>query len=253
MDISRLSGCGWASFRPELFLGEPGRQSRNLSSQFLSILRDYSCGRSILELCCGAGRLCIDLGRDGYEVTGIDLDERMLAVAQDALGKESPQTQEWVRFIQEDVTRFVLGRTFDFVILEDDGFVYLLDQDDQIACLKRIRDHLRPDGKLLLVFATPQRELGLARGESAPSGPRFEYDPLRQIKTCPCSWTVVNGAGGPSQVHEGYERRRMTYPFELELLLRVSGLRVVERWGGLDRTAFQSPLEQDYHYLCRKA
>ena len=158
-----------------------------------------------------------------------------------------------MRFVQEDVTRFALERTFDFVIFEDDGFVYLLDQEDQIACLKRIRDHLTPDGKLLLVFMTPYRELAAAHGECALSGQRFEHDPLRQIKTCECSWTVADGRGKQSQVHEGHERRRMTYPCELELLLRMSGLRVVQRWGDLERSAFQSPLEQDYHYLCQKA
>ncbi|HUS47788.1 MAG TPA: methyltransferase domain-containing protein [Phycisphaerae bacterium] len=253
MDTSRLSRCGWNSFRTELFLGEPGRQSRNVGPQFLAIARDFCGGQSVLELCCGAGRLCIELARAGYDVTGIDLDERMLRTARRALGQESADTQARARFTQDDVTRFDLDRQFDLIMFEDDGFVYLLDQADQLACLDRVRRHLAPEGWFLLAFTTPQRELDQDYAGRVLGSAEFEYDPLRQVKTCLCSWTVADQAGGESVVQEGHERRRLTYPCELELLLRSSSLEVVERWGDLERTPFRDPCRQDYHYLCRKA
>jgi hypothetical protein len=64
---------------------------------------------------------------------------------------------------------------------------------------------------------------------------------------------VVDQVGRQSVVREGQERRRLTYPCELEMLLRNSALQVVKRWGDLERTPFRDPCRQDYHYLGRKA
>ena len=252
MKTPRLSQCGWDSFRIELFLREPGRLARNVGPEMLALARDLSRGKSILELCCGGGKLCVELARAGYEVTGVDLDSRMLDMARQASEQESTDTRSRGRFIQEDVTRFDLGCQFDLIILEDDGFVYLLDQDDQLACLNCIHQHLAPKGRFLLAFATPQRELDPAYAGSVLGCLTFHYDPVPQIKTCPCRWKSVDQAGKESIVQERFERRRLTYPCELELLLRDSGLQVIERWGDLHRTPFRSPHEQDYHYLCGK-
>ena len=253
MDTTRLAECGWSSFRPELFLNEPGRRTRDVGAAFVSILNDFCVGNSILELCCGAGRLCIELAQAGYEVTGIDLDDRMLSIGREILGAEPPDVQSRVQFLQEDVAVFDLGKQFDFVIFEDDGFVYLLEQEEQLACLERVCGHLRDDSKFLLVFATPQRELDENYAEGMLSCRGFEYEPVRQVKQCECTWTLADQHGVSSHVHEGFERRRLTYPQELELLLRVSGLQVLRRWGSLDRAPFVNPEQQEYHYLCSRA
>jgi len=253
MDLRRLEQSGWRSFRPELFLNEPGRKARNVAPQLLSIVREFSGGSSVLELCCGAGRLCLELARAGLDVTGIDLDDRMLAVTQQAAAGEREPVRNRLRFRQADVCTFSLDERFDFIILEDDGFVYLLDTQDQLACLERIRTHLGDQGKFFLSFPTPQRELDGDYARNILGGEDFTYDPQRQIKTCRCAWTTVGHDGTRTTVREGFERRRLTYPCELDLLLQGSGLTVLARWGDLDRAPFTDPSRQDYHYLCARA
>jgi SAM-dependent methyltransferase len=224
-----------------------------VASHILSIVREFSGGNSVLELCCGAGRLCLELARAGFEVTGIDLDDRMLAFAQQAALAEGEPVRDRLRFLQLDVCTFSLDGRFDFVIFEDDGFVYLLDTQAQSACLERIRAHLTDQGKLLLCFPTPQRELDADYAGSVLSGEDFTYDPQTQIKMARCAWTAVDPDGNRSVIREGFERRRLTYPCELELLLKASGLAVLARWGDLDRAPFTDPNRQDYHYLCSRA
>jgi len=245
MDLKRLEQVGWRSFRPELFLGEPGRKARNVGPQFVSIVRQLGA-QSVLELCCGGGKLCLELAVAGFDTTGIDLDDRMLAFAQAAAASLPRSVQRRVRFQQADMCTFDLGQRFDVVILEDDGFVYLLDLQDQLACLQRVVAHLADDGRFLLNFNTPQRELYEDHERE------FTYDPQTQIKTCHCVWTSLEGDGTPTTVSEGFERRRLTYPCELELLLRVAGLTVMERWGDMKGTPFTNPALQEYHYLCRR-
>ncbi len=44
MKSNRLQHVGWESFRPELFLGEPGRLGPDVGPRMLSLLRDFSPG-----------------------------------------------------------------------------------------------------------------------------------------------------------------------------------------------------------------
>lgn len=80
-DTSRLDRCGWSSFRPDLFLNEPGRLSRDLGDAFLKMLRDFSGGKRVLELCCGAGRIRDSRGASSARATptgGRDGDEGVM-------------------------------------------------------------------------------------------------------------------------------------------------------------------------------
>ncbi|MCU1503331.1 MAG: Methyltransferase type 12 [Ilumatobacteraceae bacterium] len=64
---------------------------------------------SVLDAGCGTGRVAIELARRGIEVTGVDVDESMLATA----AARAPD-QTWVRC---DLTELELGRTFDVVVM----------------------------------------------------------------------------------------------------------------------------------------
>jgi SAM-dependent methyltransferase len=244
MDISRLKACGWSSFRLELFFGDEGRKYRDVGEDFIRIIKEIYAGRKVLELCSGGGKLLIQLARAGFEVTGIDLSKGMLDMCRKVIEKENTSVRGRIRLCQDDICTFDLGEEFDFIILEDDSFVYLLTTEDQISCLKRVHSHLAEDGFFFLSFTTPQRELN--------SSSVFEYDSVTQIKTQPCLWTVANENGKASIVKEGIERRRLTYPCELELLLMISGLSPVSRWGDLYMNPFVDSTLQEYNYLIRK-
>jgi SAM-dependent methyltransferase len=244
IDPSRLRDSGWDSFRPELFLNEPGRQTRDVGDFFVKLLEDFSKGKRVLEVCSGGGKLLIQLARAGFEMVGIDLNLRMIEICRRAVNEEPPEIRNRIRLVHEDMCTFELSEEFDFIILEDDAFVYPLTQEDQISCLRAINRHLKRDGHLILCCTTPQKEL---KSEGAPG-----YDPIRQIKTMQNEWTAFDDGGNPRIVKEGFERRRLVYPNELELLLKIAGLEPVERWGDYHRSPFTNPAEQEYCYLIRK-
>jgi len=211
---SRLDACGWNSFRPDLFFQDKGRKLRDIGDDILHIIRIYCGGNKVLELCSGGGKLLIQLARAGLQVTGVDLSKDMLAVCREEVKKESKTVQDRIELVLADMCTFDIKKKFDFIILEDDGFVYLLTREDQLSCLKKIHDHLADKGLFLLSFTTPHRELNSA-GE-------HEYDPVTQIITQPCVWTISDEKGMQKTVKQGTERRRMTYPQELESLLSRS-------------------------------
>jgi SAM-dependent methyltransferase len=240
----RLDACGWNSFRPELFFQDEGRRHRDIANDLIQIIKTYSKGNRVLELCSGGGQLLIQLARTGLKVTGIDLSKNMLDICRKNIEKESKAVQDRITIHQDDMCAFDLKETFDFIVLEDDGFMYLLTQKDQLSCLQRVRAHLTGNGLFFLSFATPQKELG--------SADEYEYDAISQIKTQPCAWTVLDKSGKQNIVKEGVERRKMTYPDELESLLALAKLLPVHRWGDMQMHPFTDPLTQEYNYLIKK-
>jgi hypothetical protein len=145
---------------------------------------------------------------------------------------------------RDDMCTFDLKETFDFIILEDDGFMYLLTREDQLACLQRVHTHLSDNGLFFLSFATPQRELQSVKD--------VEYDKDTQIITQRCNWTIIDAKGQQKIVEQGIERRRLTYPEELESLLKMSKLIPVARWGDLQMHPFVDPSRQEYNYMIKK-
>jgi hypothetical protein len=168
----------------------------------------------------------------------------MLTFFRRDLAMEEVAVRERIRLVQADICTFALSETFDFILLEDDGFLYLLTQEDQLTALDRVRTHLSDEGFFLLCFSPAQREWRQGKGS--------QIDPVRQIKETLCAWRVEDGKGGETIVQEGVERRRLVYPAELELLLRTAELEVVERWGDLAKTPFVDPVKQEIHFLIRK-
>ena len=241
---SRLDECGWTSFRAELFLNEPGRKGRDSSKFFLDLLRDFCKGAKVLELCSGSGKLLISLAKEGYEVVGVELSPEMLEVCKRDIAGQPREVRQRIRLVHDDMCSFNLNETFDLVILEDECFAYLLSTEDQIACLTRTRDHLADSGYVFLGFKTPYQEL--SDSES------FEYDSLHQVKTTPLHWDVVDEQGTVRTISEGFERMKLTYPCELDLILKHIGLRTRHKWGDADRSPFNDPCNQEYHYLVEK-
>lgn len=241
---SRLEASGWSSIDPVLFLAESTRRDRDVAPAVQRLLRRYAPGTHVLELCCGGAALAIALARSGYQVTGVDLGADMLAHARRHVRAQPHHVQDAITLVQADVCGLDLGRTFDFVILEDDSFVYFLTPEDQLACLTAMRRHMHVGAHGLLRFTTPEREM-LADED-------YELDATGRIKTLRPTWTLERD-GRRVRVPGGIERRRLTYRDELEELLRTAGLEAVHRWGDLDGTPLIDPAFQEYCYLIRPA
>jgi len=107
---------------------------------FLSLAE--SCGRRMLDLGCGTGRLAIPLARRGKEVTGIDRSRAMLAYAKDKAGHLA------IRWVEGDFRNFDLGREFDLIIACGHAFQALLTEADQRTFLRCARRHLADGGRL---------------------------------------------------------------------------------------------------------
>jgi SAM-dependent methyltransferase len=104
---------------------------------------------SILDLGCGTGRHDFCLTRLGHELTGVDLSREMLAVAEREKGAIAA-SQALPTFVQGDVRSVRLGKSFDVVVSLFHVMSYQTRNQDLLAALTTIREHLKPGG--LFVF-----------------------------------------------------------------------------------------------------
>ncbi len=97
----------------------------------------------VLSLGCGRGRFERAMAQQADRVLGIDSSPESI---EDARRTAECEGNAKVRFECADVLDLSLDRRFDTVVCI--GFLHHLMEDEAIALLRRIRDHLRPGGLL---------------------------------------------------------------------------------------------------------
>jgi SAM-dependent methyltransferase len=98
-------------------------------------------GKTLLDVACGTGSHLAVL-REWYEVAGLDLDARMLAIAR----RRCPG----VRFYRSDMAAFHLGRRFDAVICLFSSIGYTRNRARLDRTLKTFAQHTAPGGVVLI-------------------------------------------------------------------------------------------------------
>jgi SAM-dependent methyltransferase len=97
-------------------------------------------GGRVLDLGCGTGMLACRIAQEGLSVTGADPAEGMLRVAR------SRQGTERVSWIKADGQSLRLPLRFDLIYMTGHAFQALLTDDDAIAVLRTVHDHLTKEG-----------------------------------------------------------------------------------------------------------
>ena len=218
------------------FLGDVAEHNDDIprgdEAETVSLLAELAGGQA-LELAVGSGRIALPLSAAGVRVTGIDLSPDMLAVLRRRPGGEAVEAH------QGDMTTTGLGRRFPLVSLVFNSIFNLLTQDDQVRCFENAARHLDAGGVFLVEAAVPSAWL---RGRDFVAVQRLEarsvtldvnrYDPVTQVLD---ESHVDIGAGGVSMVPISC---RLSWPPELDLMARLAGLRLSQRWGGWQREPF---------------
>lgn len=210
-------------------------------------------GGSVLELGCGTGEKLIPIAADGHECVGLDLSPGMLAEAR----RKADEREVAVTWVQGDMRDVDLGRTFDLVLITGNSLLHLHEAEDIVSCLRAVRRHLAPGGRLVLdVFNPSVRFLAHADGVRRTRDSLAFTDPERG----PVSVDVTETYDAPAQVTRGTWHLstetepdfvvlpleiRSVFPQELPLLLSLGGLRLVTRLGDWSGGPFDadSPLQ----------
>lgn len=99
----------------------------------------------VLDMACGTGAISIPLAQLGYEVTGIDLSEEMLAVTYDKARENSLS----IHLLHQDMRELELPYEVDAIISFCDSLNYLTEPGDLLQTFRRAYQALKPGGVFL--------------------------------------------------------------------------------------------------------
>lgn len=200
----------------------------------VDFLASLATNGTALEFGIGTGRVALPLAQQGIHVHGIDLSEAMVAKLREKAGAER---------IEATIGDFATTRvnaTFSLVYLVFNTICNLTTQDEQVACFQNAAHHLEPGGRFVIEVFTPDLQ-------RLPAGDRFypftvsvehigldEYDVANQGLVSH-HLSPEGGAWRMSSVPFRY-----VWPAELDLMARLAGMRLHERWQDWDRSPFTS-------------
>lgn len=101
---------------------------------------------AVLDLGCGGGRHSVPFAKRGCRVTGVDKSAFLLRHARDYAAAEGVE----VRWVHDDMRRFVEPDSFDLALSLLTSFGYFDDPSDNLRVLENARASLRPGGALVL-------------------------------------------------------------------------------------------------------
>jgi SAM-dependent methyltransferase len=179
-----------------------------------------------VELGIGTGRIALPLARRGVEVHGIDLSSAMVArLRAKPGGTDIPVTMG-------DFATTRAEGTFSLAYLVFNTINNLTTQDAQVACFENVAAHLDPGGHFVIEVGVPQLQR-LPPGETVraftvtPTHLGFDEFDVANQGLISHHYEFVHGTWRSHSVPFRY-----VWPSELDLMARMAGMTLVERWGG---------------------
>jgi SAM-dependent methyltransferase len=177
-----------------------------------------------LELAVGTGRIAVPLAARGVRVAGIDLSADMVA-------RLRTKTDAIPVAVGDYATARVDG-TFSLAYIVFNSIANQTTQDGQVATFANAATHLVPGGCFVVEVGTPNVEPLAVFDLSDTHVGVDEYDAATQ-RSASHHFNLRDGV---------WERRslpfRSVWPAELDLMARLAGMKLRERWGDWDRSPF---------------
>jgi SAM-dependent methyltransferase len=203
--------------------GEPGVIAATVD--FLAALAGDGAA---LELGIGTGRIALPLAERGVPVHGIDLSEAMVARLKAKPGGDA------IRVTIGDFARTRVEGTFSLAYVVFNTIMNITAQEDQIACFANAAAHLAPGGCFVVEVGVPrgtQREV-FALGDKHVGVDEWEPATQRLVSH---HFSLVDGS---------WVRNSIPFyaaaPGEHDLMARLAGMRLRERWSGWNREPFSA-------------
>ncbi len=109
---------------------------------------NITSGSKILDMACGAGRHAIILARKNFDVTAVDLSEKLLAIAK----KNAVDENLKINFVHSDIRNFKSDDKFNLVLNLFTSFGYFESDEENFSVLQKAYDLLADDGFFVLDF-----------------------------------------------------------------------------------------------------
>lgn len=187
-----------------------------------------------LEFGIGTGRVAIPLTQRGVAVSGIDLSKAMVTRLRGKPGGED------IRVAIGDFATASVSGSFAVAYLVFNTIMNLTTQEAQVECFRNAARHLQPGGCFVVEVSVPDLQR-LPAGETVRpfrlSNDRLGFDEYDIAKQGLVShhFKLVGGAWERFSIPFRY-----VWPSELDLMAKLAGMKLRERWSGWKQEPFTS-------------
>jgi SAM-dependent methyltransferase len=203
----------------------------------VAFLEQLARGGRVLELAIGTGRIALPLAAKGIQVDGIDFSPSMIARLRAKTGSAQ------IEVTLGNFADVAVPHTYDLIYLVFNTLFNLLTQDEQVRCFENAAAHLSKDGVFVIEGLVPTEFCRLRNNqyvdleEIQVDGVRLDlarYDPVTQL----LEETHIAISNKGTQLFPIITR--FAWPSELDLMARIAGLSLKERWGTWTREPLTS-------------
>nr|WP_206537739.1 class I SAM-dependent methyltransferase [Ilumatobacter nonamiensis] len=206
----------------------------------VAFLAEVAGGGAALEFAIGTGRIALPLHAAGVAVHGIEISADMV----DELRRKPGGGEGRIPVAVGDMATTRVAGEFALVYLVYNTIQNLLEQDEQVACFRNAAAHLAPGGCFVVESGVPS----VRRLPPGTSAVPFDvsarhlgfdtYELARQRLTSHHYFTDEDGTTTYSAT-----QHRFVWPAELDLMARLAGLELRERWSNWERDPFTDDSE----------
>lgn len=199
----------------------------------VSFLAQLASDGPALELAIGAGRIALPLAERGITVDGVELSPAMVEQLRAKPGGEQ------LTVVIGDFADVPVSGNYRLIYVVWNTFFNLLTQEDQVRTFQNVAAHLTDDGSFVIEAFRPDYLYQLRDNQYVDAEAvevdevRLDvarHDPMKQI----LSESHVHLSNQGVRVYP--IECRYAWPSELDLMARLAGLRVKERWSDWDRS-----------------
>jgi SAM-dependent methyltransferase len=202
--------------------------------QTISLLADLAGEGRVLELAVGSGRLAIPLAERGLDVYGIDASGSMIAKLRERPGGDR------VTVSVGNFADVAVEGEFSLIFVVFNTFPALVAQEEQVRCFRNAAEHLTRDGLFVVETATLNRSW-LARDNSIYVwGVEPDRVMLSFERHDAATQTTIQMEAWITEQETRFfpSLDRYVWIGELDLMARLAGLELRERYGGWGREPF---------------
>jgi hypothetical protein len=209
---------------------------RQDTMETVALLAELAGAGPALELAIGTGRIGLPLTARGVRVDGIDASVRMIEKLRAKPGGERLSITIG-NFADVDVSG-----TYRLIFIVYNTIFNLVTQDEQVRCFQNVAAHLSSDGLFVVEALVP--DLNQFRNNQYVDA---EYIGLEEVRFDVGRLDPVQQRLDETHVHLSREGIRLhpvvtrfIWPSELDLMARIAGLRLRERWASWTREPFDA-------------
>jgi SAM-dependent methyltransferase len=210
---------------------------RGDESATVEFLARLARGGPALELAIGTGRIGLPLAARGIRVDGIELSPAMVAKLRAKPGGDR------IAVTMGDFADVPVAGRYPLIFLVANTLSNLLTQERQVRCFESVAAHLADEGVFVVEAMVPSF-LHRLRNDQYVDAEAIGIDTVRLdvLKHDPVTQLLEE-----SHISLSRDRVRLNpivtryaWPSEMDLMARLAGLRLKERWGGWSGEPFAS-------------